>query len=345
MEKKGDLIAVRPEIIIEARFNLTSKENDIIDILLTQIEEDNNLHYTIDVNHYKTLYNIQDKSNVYGDLKKASKTLMGKSFGIIDRATGNEKFYNWVANITYKNNEGKVIIKLDNELKDLLVQVKKRIYYHIKYTLNFKCVYSKRLYYYLKSFEDTQWRIDNIDVLREKLHCPISYKNFADFKRFVLLPAQREINGNSDIKFKFDLIKPGKKVTGLKFHISKQNNNIATIASTKAKEFSDNITIEIKNVITIFNDKISVKDAKKILDSANGNIEVIKSKYEFAKQQRGIKNLVPWIIGAIKGDYKPSVGNQQQLGIFNNFDQRSYNYDELEKKLLGTNKDEVAATK
>ena len=53
---KGELIAVRPEKSIEARFVLTSRQNDILDMLFTQIEDDDNVEYS---NVYDTIYNIK----------------------------------------------------------------------------------------------------------------------------------------------------------------------------------------------------------------------------------------------------------------------------------------------
>ena len=70
MENKrgGDLICRRPEIIIEARFNLTKKQNDILDMVFASIENDDKLRYEIDVAKYGKLYNIKDKSNIYRTL-------------------------------------------------------------------------------------------------------------------------------------------------------------------------------------------------------------------------------------------------------------------------------------
>ncbi|MBZ9626349.1 RepB family plasmid replication initiator protein [Clostridium sp. FP2] len=117
----------------------------------------------------------------------------------------------------------------------MFLEVKKRIYYHIKYTLNFSCIYSKRIYYYLKSYEDTGWRIDNLDALRDKLQSPKSYKKYSDFRRFALEPAHAEINSNSDIKFKYEEVKTGNKVIALKF----------SIKSSKCEEDSKEIAIGI----------------------------------------------------------------------------------------------------
>ncbi|WP_411956143.1 hypothetical protein [Clostridium sp. FP2] len=87
----------------------------------------------------------------------------------------------------------------------------------------------------MKSYEDTGWRIDNLDALRDKLQSPKSYKKYSDFRRFALEPAHAEINSNSDIKFKYEEVKTGNKVIALKF----------SIKSSKCEEDSKEIAIGI----------------------------------------------------------------------------------------------------
>ena len=56
--KKGVNIAVRSESIIEARFSLTSKQNDLLDMLLCEIENDDVYSYVLSVDKYKELYSL-----------------------------------------------------------------------------------------------------------------------------------------------------------------------------------------------------------------------------------------------------------------------------------------------
>jgi len=111
-----------------------------------------------------------------------------------------------------------------------------QLIYKIEYPLNFRSIYSKRLYYYLKRFEDTGWRIDKL--------------------------------------------------------------------------------------------------AEYIYKSAKGNIELIKEKYKLSKQCKSITNLIGWIIKAIQEDYKNKGKNNSS---FCDYDQRNYDFEELEKQLLGWN--------
>ena len=73
----GTEIAFRPQTIIEARYDLDRRQNDIIDILLGIVGEGNdteeNTRYEINISDVKHLYNLQDESNAYSYLQKAVK--------------------------------------------------------------------------------------------------------------------------------------------------------------------------------------------------------------------------------------------------------------------------------
>ena len=86
MKKKrgGTEIAFRPQTIIEARYDLDRRQNDIIDILLGIVGEgddtEENTRYEINIGDVKHLYNLQDESNAYAYLQKAVKKFEGCGF-------------------------------------------------------------------------------------------------------------------------------------------------------------------------------------------------------------------------------------------------------------------------
>lgn len=330
-KKGGKLICMRPDSIIEARFKLTKKQNDILDMVFATIENDGKLEYEINVTKYAKLYTIQNQSHVYEDLKRATKTFEGKGFSIVNKINNKESriYFSWFASIQYLDGEGKIIFELGNKLKQLLLEVKRAVYYKLEYTINFNCIYSKRLYYYLKLYEDTGKRIDNLDTLRSKLECPKSYSKYANFRRFVIEPAYEEINGSSDINFKYEEIKTKNKVTAIKFFIKLNKKD-----KVKYNQHNKYSSIELMKVKAIFDENITDLDAKKLLDSSSGNIDIIREKYEIAKNTKKIKNLIGWMITAIKENYKDNFEKIEA----NNFKQRTYDskqFKDIERKLLG----------
>ena len=330
--KRGATIAVRSESIIEARFSLTSKQNDLLDMVLCEIKDDKQYQYTISVDKYREYYQ-KDTSNLYRDLDKAAKSFEGKGFSIINKETQRETYYVWFSKIEYIPQKGEVQVNIDLDFKKLLWEVKKKIYYDIRNTLNLNSNYSKRIYYYLKSFEDTGWRVDNIDILQKKLECPPSYKNFADFKRAVLDVAQVELNASNDISFTYKTHKTGRRITNVKFFVEKKekDNNIPK----EIIDTTDKNTQLISSIREFVKESITDGDILELLKLSKDNVDKIKEKYLIMKRQKYVDDIMAWMKSAIRKDYKPKVSKASQ-GTFNSYNQRKYNFDNLEKNLLGT---------
>lgn len=338
MIKKGKYIAVRPNALIEARYDLTSRQNDIMDMVLSKLENDNNYLYELNVNDYRKLYK-GDTSNIYRDLKKAVKSMEGKGFYLINstiKGIEKETFFVWFASIDYLETEGKIIVEVGQRLKGLLIEMKKRIYYKIEYPLNFSSIYSKRIYYYIKSFEDTGWRIDNLDKLRDKLQCPKSYDKYGLFRTKVLDMAFEEINNYSDISFDYEEIKTGRKVTSIRFNIKQKNNARNEIAVTYTETIKGQQSIDdIANIQLVKSivDNINDDGAMAIFNVADGNIQNIKEKYSIISKMKTVNNLTGAMIQAIKEDWTTQAVNNN---TFNNFESRekSPRYQYLEEQIL-----------
>ena len=92
--------------------------------------------------------------------------------------------------------------------------------YDIRNIIALRSVYSFRMYELLKS---RSYRADlltiDVDDLKETLDVETKYKNYADFKRFVLLQGQKDLTKSCDISYTFDEIKEGKKVKTLTFKV------------------------------------------------------------------------------------------------------------------------------
>lgn len=331
MGKRGKFIAVRPNSLIEARYDLTPKQNDILDMVLSKIENDNNYLYELNLSDYRSLYKT-DSSNIYRDFKKAVKEFEGKGFYLIDSNNNKEIFFAWFASIAYSDNDGKIVVEIGHQLKNLLVEMRKRIYYKIEYPLNFSSVYSKRIYYYLKSFQDTGWRIDDVGVLRKKLQCPDSYAKYSFFKIKVLEQAKKEINKLSDINFDYEEMKSGRKVSHLKF-IIKVDKLPSELAITSTYENDVVESSDIESVKQIIKEKLTYQEAQSILDAANSNIDKIKEKYVIINRFSRVKNIVGAMITALKEDWRLPQGKIKE-DTFSNYDQREYDFAELERKLL-----------
>ncbi|WP_195966730.1 replication initiation protein [Clostridium sp. 1001283B150210_160208_E6] len=326
-------LAMRSDNIIEARYSLTNKQNVIIDMLLTEITDDDNVKYTLNVDKFEPLME-GGASNIYRDLKSAVKSFEGKGFRLVDKNTKEEVYFPWFSKIHYKPRKGEIDVKIDIEFKKVLYEVKKKIYYDIKYTMNMKSSYSQRFYYFLKSFEDTEWRYDKIEDLIVKLECPKSCNNFARFESSVLKKAYEEINNKTDINFEYETFKTGKKVTHIKSYIKSKN---------KIQSKCTQMTVEyiLNSVGALIN---GVSDAKKILKAleeakCDDKIEYFKTEVDKVMRYHKHRKDIPFIaliLSALKNPWNNEKQEQLKFGSgFNNFEGRQYDHDAIEEMALG----------
>ncbi|ELC8383217.1 MAG: phage replication initiation protein [Clostridium perfringens] len=90
-------------------------------------------------------------------------------------------------------------------------------------------------------------------------------------------------------------------------------------------------TVEIEEVLKSFNTE-EIKSISKFCSKNNVSIDVVVEKFNIIKNLKKINNRVGALITAIKEDWKPNRG---QVNNNCNFSQRDYDYDSLEKQLLG----------
>ena len=84
---------------------------------------------------------------------------------------------------------------------------------------------------------------------------------------------------------------------------------------------------------------LSTTQIRQLLEYANYDKDKVLEKYELSKKKENIKDLMAWLVSAIKEDFKsPYVDeNKKPKNKFNDFNQRNYTkeeIDELEKHLL-----------
>lgn len=320
--KNSELI-VKYNTLIEASYRLTSGEQRIILTLVSVIkpEDEEFKKYRFKVKDFCTMLEIKN-NRLYKDIKDITKDLMRKVFTIKKEKSTLQ--ISWLSSVEYIEGEGIVELEFSPKLKPYLLQLKNRFTsYELKDILQLKSSYSFRIYELLKQYEKIGIRTFNVEELKDILGIDENtYPLYADFKRRVIIQSQKEINKKTDIHFEFGQIKTGRKVTELKF-IIKTNPNIL---NDDAKYIE-----EIKN---IFDEDITAANAEKIYRAANKNMDIIKEKYLLLQQQKDIKNVVGWIIKAIKEDYRPNE-LKGKIDTFNDYEQREYDYDDLEKKLLG----------
>jgi uncharacterized protein YfbU (UPF0304 family) len=130
----------------------------------------------------------------------------------------------FISSAEYEPMNGCLKLKFDPDLKPYLLDIKSRFtHFDIRYAVRFRSIYSIRLYEMLKQFYDSNsqsgHKIIDIDELKYLFQVDGSYTKYKDFKKRVILQAEKELREKADIYFTFDEIKEGRKVVRLKFNI------------------------------------------------------------------------------------------------------------------------------
>lgn len=236
-------------LALNARFQYTPYQQKTIAYICSMIKpiKDGNktkyqLEYKFEISDYLRLLGIEDGGKQYSLIKKTLQSLRDKSMWIPiqDENGSGEVLVGWFSNVAVYSKSGLVKVKIDEYLAPLLFDLKEQyLSYGLYNILNFKSMYSIRFYELLKAHYnlmkaikrykktdtptiDWKWELDELKHLLLLDHGDKSqpkYKNFKDFRKYVLEAAQRDINTLSDISFEFEPITKGKKTVAIIFYI------------------------------------------------------------------------------------------------------------------------------
>ncbi|XZK86037.1 replication initiation protein (plasmid) [Clostridium perfringens] len=267
--------------------------------------------YIFKISDFMELLGVNTKTK-YTEIPKITKDLMKKVFEIEEDDVIIQTA--WLSSATYKKGSGIVELEFSPKLKPYMLKLNSMFtQYKLANILSMKSKYSPRIYEILKCNE---------------------------FKK---LRTKKELKKLSDIWFEFEEIKTGRKVTSIRFYIYSNNiengkkvynfkeEDAITLIDTQDLSEDDKI-FELYNLFKEY--KIGFESIKNILFNANGDIEKVKKVYEYSKTQ-DINNFVGFMISMVKKDTFITPKAKKKRKNTANFNERNYNYNELEKKLLG----------
>lgn len=345
---KRGYIVTKANTLVTANYDLSLQEQKLILTLASMVQPNDEefKEYEFKIKDFMDLLGVDTKTK-YTEIPKITKDLMKKVFEI--REGKDIVQLSWLSSARYKTGNGIVVLKFDSSLKPYMLQLKE-LYtsYKLENILSLRSKYSLRLFEVLKSNQIKRHWIVELDEFKKILGATEkSYSVYQNIKNRIIIQAQKELKEKTDIKFDFEEIKTGRKVTSLKFYIhSNKAKNTAKFNSTQAIDevsvtIEEDIISEIKNIIkNTRNENISDKAANEIYKSALGNkdyvnktLELIKEVAQYSLTQNIKTSFVGWFKTTVRNYQKP-IKKAKQLK-FNNFKGRDYDYDDLEKKLLG----------
>ena len=178
------------------------------------------------------------------------------------------------------------------------------------------------------------------------------YPLFSSFRRYVLDKTVNDINKHTPLEITYDTRRCGRgaKIKYIIFTITdkktvkdsdiraKEDMTVTeepavsnTPSTTEQFMAVANITMELSG------ERISVDDVMKIASAASYDVDKVKKAHEVAKSRKKIDNFVGFMIKAIQDNYELPVSKtnkKSSKSSFHNFEERTYDYDELEKRFV-----------
>ena len=225
LELRNKMVVKANDLIQKSRFNMTLQQQKIILFLISQVSpfDEDFKEYEFSIQEFCRVCGITISSGKnYQDVKRCIKDIADKSVWV--NVNGDEEtLLRWIEKPYINNKNGIVRIRLDEDMKPFLLQLKENFTrYELIYTLYFKSKYTIRLYELVKSIHyrelEEYRRVLSLEELRKALGGE-TYTEYRDFKRRVLDVAVNEINAHSDKQVSYTPIKKGRNVVAIELCI------------------------------------------------------------------------------------------------------------------------------
>jgi len=330
-------ILYKSNALINSLYDLTLQEQRIILILISMVnpKEDKEFrNFEMSVEMFKNIIGLDSKGGYYQELEEVVQKLMKRSFKI-DRPEGDGWLrVGWLASCEYKKGAGCIELEISAKLHPYLLNLKSRYTsYRLKNILPLRSGYSIRLYELLKQYEAVGERFLGVDEMRLLMEIKeTEYKNYNDFKKKVILKAQKELLEKTDICFEFKEKKKVRKIIGIYFFIKKnvpeEDKTIDMItdgsSAIPSKEVNDSLNVELyERLLKLM---FSKEQAKILLSKYDKERLAANLEYaEFKIRQGGVENIPAYAQTIIKNDVRlqsnlfdvPTVEQQPAINLEN----------------------------
>ncbi|MFK7933422.1 MAG: replication initiation protein [Saprospiraceae bacterium] len=260
-KNKGILLIKKSNNLIESRYKFDIWETRFFLSVLSQIRREDE-----DFEMYRIWYKDVIKTfglrsgDSYHYLREAAKSLMGKSFYVKYEGKGanREKQYHILREIDYlqageeqhaPTNEEYIDVMVEQKMKPFLLQLQKNFTAYDLRNIVKLGVYPVRVYELLKQYQVIGKRTLGVAEMKEMFEVKDKYNLFADFNRWVIKPAVKEINAHTDLEVtKVEKIKQGRKVSALRFEFRLKNrtkSKIDTVRSSPSASYAPSASMVI----------------------------------------------------------------------------------------------------
>ncbi len=208
-----------PISLIEASYKHLLNEHRLILFALLKYDANKKESITITAQEISDFFEMP-LSQSYRFLESASKNILFKGFSVLNKLGNEVKEMAWLESINYKKGLAKVELKLSDDLINFLNHEKtKFISINNHYIFKLKTSYSIRIYEICSLLKETKQTQILLERLKTIFSLTSNYARFTNIKTRILEPSIKDINDNTDLNIKFDVVKEGTKIIGLIFNI------------------------------------------------------------------------------------------------------------------------------
>jgi plasmid replication initiation protein len=214
---------VKANKLVQAKMPLSRMEHRIIGVLISQLDKDDR-EFGYQKLHLQELMDRSDFSDesLYHRAEDICSSLLDKKLEIKTEENGKRVYdgINLMNRCKYKEGDGYIEAKFNEEMKPYLLQLKRRFtMYEAGHFLPLRSTYSMRIYELLKMREGISILRISVEELRDILGIEESYSAFSQLKYHVISKARKEIGKKTDISFTYDVEREGQAAKRIKFFI------------------------------------------------------------------------------------------------------------------------------
>ena len=348
-EKKKEYPSLLPDsgsiykksnLLISAMYKTSLLENKcmhyaIYKIATKEYEDlgpDMGLSVTIPVNEIGDLLGLSKKGR-YTDLLRMSKKSANRTIVLEDEKNDSFVVEPIISRIEY--NKGDLNIRFSSSARKMMIDNARFTLLDIRLMLNFKSVFSLRLYEMLRSeaFQRKGEKKESFDIIyglselrlnlgvidanepavRDILISDESdfdraaaaatqnrYKTFGDLKRHVIDVAVNEINEQTDIMVSYDMIRNRTGVTKIRFTVVyKKDRKEETKQLSEKEKMMFLLKISKLNVL----EDATLQDLEAVAEAADYEYDVIAKQAKNLESAKSVTSPIGWLISAIRNNY------------------------------------------
>lgn len=220
-------VLMKNNVLVKARYSLTLIQSRIFIVMLYELQKDEKrgMSCTLPRKELQKLINSNDCKTING-IRKLLDSMMEETIYFKEEINNGKNAiwgkYKIINGYEYNDETDEFTISCSERVYDLLVSYLKIGYTPINLNvyLSLKNPNAQRIYDLLRLWSNTKTNITySIDELKELLMLENKYKNYSDFKRYVLNPAKENLNNTGMFELDFTAHKSGRKVSSVTFYV------------------------------------------------------------------------------------------------------------------------------